>query len=152
MSSWKTVALVAVGFNVGVVYTTACSDKSPMDAAADDDTDGDADDTDGDDPPGDTDGGGLAELASQVTELASQVTELATSLAASEVALASLQTSVDCYIGHQTDDVRWYADAIKGDYYPGRWHDIGWDTSHDGDFEWMQGPNSDAAMAYVDCF
>ena len=33
MSSWKTVALVAVGFNVGVVYTTACG---PFDASADD--------------------------------------------------------------------------------------------------------------------
>ena len=94
---------------------------------------------------------GLAELASQVTELASQLSELAASLAASEVALASLQASVDCYVGHQTDDKDWDGETgwEEGDGLVGQWSDM----NNNGAYTyWFQGPNSDAAAAYEDCF
>ena len=151
MNRWKSIALVAISFNVGVVYATACSDAgkasagdSSGDGSADDgdSDDGSGDDgsgDDGDDPPGDDDDGGLAELASQVTELASQVAELAASLAASEVALASLQANVDCYIGHQTDDVYWHNSQQ-------------WQDDDDGRYDWKAGCEGEATAAYEDCF
>jgi hypothetical protein len=147
MNRWKSIALVAISFNVGVVYATACSDAGKA-SAGDSSDDGSADDDDsddGEDPPGDDDDGGLAELASQVTDLA-------TSLASTEAALASLQASVDCYIGHQMDDVLWIAEDTDDDDYPGYWSAISWDDVYDGDERWTQGPNSDAMKAYEDCF
>ena len=53
MNRWKSIALVAISFNVGVVYATACSDAGKATA-------GDGSNDDGEAPPGDDDDGGLA--------------------------------------------------------------------------------------------
>lgn len=152
MSSWKSIALVAIGFNVGMIYATACSTdgKSSMDAEADpgedcttDDCDDGSDDIDEPDD-GDQNGGVTpAELA-----------ELAADLATLQSDFLTLQASVDCWVGHQIDDLSWASRATDAGDYPGYWNDIDWDdtNSGDGEHEWGQGPNSDAMYAYNDCF
>jgi len=140
MNRWKSIALVAISFNVGVVYATACSDAGKATAgdgseAEDEDGDGNDDDDDGDPD----DGEGAAEAAAAIAEL--------------EIELADLKSSVLCYIGHQTDDKGWDAD-----YYTlsGTWYEI--EAAHKvysgqtGESGWNQGPNSDSSQAYEDCF
>jgi hypothetical protein len=65
--------------------------------------------------------------AAELAELAAQIDDL-----------VAFQTSALCFIGHMTDDRRWW---------DGEWRD----TSSDGADFWTQGPNSDSQKAYDDC-
>lgn len=163
MSNWKSIALVAIGFNIGMIYTTACSTdgKSSLDAEADpgedcttDDCDDGSDDTDDFNEPGDdTDdnqNGGVtpAELAALAADLATLQSDFVTLQAEH----ASLQASVDCWVGHHIDDQRWYDYGPEHDDYPGEWKTMVEEGISGDALQWEQGPNSDAVQAYNDCF
>ena len=159
MSSWKSIALVAIGFNVGMIYATACSTdgKSSMDAEADPGEDCSTDDCnenndddfhEPDDDDHQNDGvtaADLAELASEMADLAANFASLQSQLLSLQVEHDALQTehetlqaSVLCYIGHQTDSQRW--------------DNTSWETISGSNWMWKQGSNSDASQAYSDCF
>ena len=67
--------------------------------------------------------------------------------------LEDFQSSSLCFIGHMTDDSYWDGWRVElEDPRDGAWKDIEWDGSSSGEWEWNQGPNSDAIKAYEDCF
>ena len=90
---------------------------------------------------------------------ADDIADLAASLAATQAELASLKSSVDCFVGHMTDD--WHISYISEsscqseDSEDAIWledQNACW-VQHTGDWEWSQGEaESDAIYAYDDCF
>tara|TARA_Y100001937_G_C7012208_1_gene281479 strand:+ start:297 stop:716 length:420 start_codon:yes stop_codon:yes gene_type:complete len=139
MNRWKTIAMMSMGFTCGVVWTAAC---------------GGADSAKADDSSSSTDGdnASIAEALAQIAELVTTVSAQQAAIVALESDVAALESDVVeleqfkssslCFIGHMTDDKKWvvtgdeYWGSIFEDYYAG----------------WNQGPNSDAQMAYDDCF
>jgi len=140
---------------VFVVACTASADKMDDDErgsgdelAEDDGEDGGGSGSDDDDGDGPGDGGddGDDVSAADLAELAAQIDDL-----------VAFQTSALCFMGHMTDEQGWDGENIGDTDYPGTWYDIVWDDSGnwdegEGKSRWMQGPNSDASVAYDDCF
>ena len=60
--------------------------------------------------------------------------------------------SIKCFIGHMTDDQYWRASIYSDGRDESEWRTMRNDYSDDGDMTWHQGPNSDSAKAYEDCF
>jgi len=108
----------------------------------------------------DGDNASIAEALAQIAELVTTVAAQQAAIVALESDVAALESDVVeleqfkssslCFIGHMTDDSRWYANPR--DYYS-EWREIIWGTTtQDGEHEWGQGPNSDAMKAYENCF
>ena len=119
---WKMIATIAVAFSFGNVFAIACGTGSGGNSANAGGLDPAADGTY---PPSD------------------------------DPAVAALQgdiASLRCFIGHMTDDERWFQGSdSSGD--TSRWRSIEPNSSgYYGSTQWNQGPNSDSVKAYNDCF
>ena len=67
-------------------------------------------------------------------------------------ALEQTEASLYCFIGAMTDDQRWVSRDLDDDDTPGFFSEIELDNIESGSDEWDQGPNSDASVAYANCF
>ncbi len=122
---YKTIATIAVAFSLGNLFATACG--------------------------GGGEGGGLFKnAAANTAALEADVAALRQRVNALEQTEASLY----CFIGAMTDDQAWASLELDHDDAPGFFYEIEWtDTSQvDGEAPWGQGPNSDSAKAYANCF
>jgi len=119
---WKMIATVAVAFSFGNVFAIACGTGSGGGNSANAN-----DGNDGTNPPS-------AALEAEVLRLGNEV------------------ASLKCFIGHMTDDERWFQGSdSSGD--TSRWRSIEPNSSgYYGSTQWNQGPNSDSIKAYDDCF
>ena len=153
---------------VGALFTTACgADGSAQESSADNNDIAQETETDAETQQA------LADLAAQVdalatalaaseaevdslrTELEVHVSELTTALAATQTEVNALRSEADslhCFIGHMTDEQRWFARISDDGTDSSEWVDGTADSSNNGDYPWNQGPNSDASEAYNECF
>ena len=153
---------------VGALFTTACgADNGAQEPSADNDNIAEETETDAETQQA------ISDLASQVdalatalaaseaevdslrTELEMHVSELTTTLTATQAEVSALRAEVDslhCFVGHMTDEQRWYARISDDGTDSSEWVDGTADSTNNGDYPWNQGPNSDASEAYNECF
>lgn len=91
---------------------------------------------------------------------AADIADLAASLAATQAELAELKSSVDCFVGHMTDDryLAYYSSAENCELDGGIWigledQDVCWvEQTYTRAFNQGDDGTSDALYAYNDCF